>query len=346
MESILVSSGDPIADRRVCYAQMLAESGDVIAALDLLAQALELAPDFLPGLELLGRFAVAAGETSTAFETWRRMLVLDPSDRFGAELKLAAHGALEVKATPVLAYVETLFDAYACDFDAALAQRLAYKVPQIIEDMLSGLGAAGTDPAFVHALDIGCGTGLMGERLRRRCSYLEGVDLSEAMVRQAESKRIYDRAERGELLAWLGAHAGEVDLVTAADVFAYLGDLTSVFAAVARVLLPGGLFVFSVEAHDGPEPLMLRPSLRYAHSEARLCDGLAAAGFDVVTCNRADIRLDQGEPIVGFIVCARRRGECGSADARSGCDVLLALPDEGCAVDKRNPDAAGPAAQG
>jgi predicted TPR repeat methyltransferase len=343
LDSSLFSSGDPIADRRFSYAQMLAESGDFAAAADLVAQTLDRVPDFLPGLELLGRFAVAAGEMNTAFETWRRMLELDPEDRFGAELKLAAHGALEAKATPALAYVETLFDAYARDFDAALAQRLGYRVPQIIEDMLSGLGAAGTEPAFAHALDIGCGTGLMGERLRRRCSFLEGVDLSEAMVRQAESKRIYDRAEHGELLAWLDRNAGRADLVTAADVFAYLGDLTAVFAAVARVLLPGGLFLFSVEAHDGPEALVLRPSLRYAHSEEGLRDGLAMAGFDVVRLERADIRLDQGAPIVGFIFAARRRGDPDDCRSREG---MLVLPDEEPASEMQNADSAGPANQG
>ncbi len=320
MDTILFSSGDPTADRRISYAQMLAENGDHLAALDLVAQALELAPDFLPGLELMGRYAESAGRMSAAFDVWRRMLALDPTDRFGAELKLAAHGALERREVPALAYVETLFDAYASDFDAALAQRLAYTVPQLIEAALARFGNDGRngDPGFARALDLGCGTGLMGERLRRLCSHLEGVDLSEAMVAQAVRKRIYDKVEQGELIAWLGRPGPRADLATAADVFAYIGLLDTVFAAVARALLPGGLFVFSVEAHDGAEPCVLRSSLRFAHSEAGLRDGLNAAGFAVFEITRADIRMDGDAAIEGFIVTARRNGEQALDEAGLG----------------------------
>ncbi len=309
----MFSSGDPIADRRFSYAQMLADNGEFAAALDLVAQALELAPDFLPGLELMGRYAESAGQMPEAFDAWRRMLVLDPSDRFGAELKLAAHGALTRREVPALAYVETLFDAYASDFDAALAQRLAYTVPQRMEATLTKFHGDLVDgkPGFARALDLGCGTGLMGERLRRHCSVLEGVDLSEAMVTQARRKRIYDRLDQGEIIAWLDTAGPKVDLITAADVFAYIGLLDAVFAAIASALQPGGLFAFSVEAHDGPETCVLRPSLRFAHSEAGLRDGLNAAGFSVLEIERTDIRMDRDQPIVGFIVTARRNGETG-----------------------------------
>ncbi len=308
LDTTFFSSGDLIADRRFSYAQMLAESGDFAAAADLVTQALERVPGFVPGLELLGRFAEAAGDMPTAFGAWRQMLATDPEDRFGAELKLAAHGAVIRRAVPALAYVETLFNAYASDFDAALAQRLAYRVPQLIETMLVDMNGNDATTTVTRALDLGCGTGLMGERLRRHCSFLEGVDLSDAMIGQAVAKCIYDRVEQGELLAWLARCGTGADLVTAADVFAYLGDLKDVFVAVAKVLRPGGLFLFSVEALDGTEPCVLRSSLRYAHSETGLRDGLAMAGFDVARLDRAEIRMDQGAPIVGFIVGARRRG--------------------------------------
>ena len=322
MDTTFFSSGDLIADRRFSYAQMLAESGDFAAARDLVSQALECVPDFVPGLELLGRYAEKAGELAMAFDAWRRMLTLDPADRFGAELKLVAHGALDRAAVPALHYVETLFDAYASDFDAALAQRLAYRVPQVMTDLIVDLADATNGPAFAHALDLGCGTGLMGERVRRWCSYLEGVDLSDAMVGLAIEKRIYDKAEQGELLAWLSGRGAEADLVTAADVFAYLGALDAVFAAVARVLRPDGLFLFSVEAHDGAEPCVLRHSLRYAHSEAGLRSGLGDAGFSIERLERADIRLDQGAPIAGFVVAARRQ-------AVPALDELVALDTRG-----------------
>ena len=315
LDTLHVSSGDPIADRRISYAQMLAEAGDFAAAAEVAAQALERVPGFLSGLELLGRFAEKAGQLPEALAAWRQMLALDPADRYGAELKLATHGALERQALPALAYVEALFDAYASDFDSALTQHLAYRVPQVIADMLAELdGQDGAPLMFARALDLGCGTGLMGERLRRRCSHLAGVDLSDAMVEKARGKRIYDSAEQGELVHWLARRSEPFDLVTAADVFSYLGALAETFDAVARVLSPGGLFAFSVEAHDGVEPCVLLPSLRYAHSEHGLIEGLARAGFEMIRLGRTTIRMDQGAPIAGFVVLAKRRDDADAAD--------------------------------
>jgi len=48
------TSGDVIADRRADYARMLAESGDPAAAVELMEQALELAPDWAAGWLCLG----------------------------------------------------------------------------------------------------------------------------------------------------------------------------------------------------------------------------------------------------------------------------------------------------
>ena len=41
------------------------------------------------------------------------------------------------------------------------------------------------------------------------------------------------------------------DLVIAADVFVYLGELSAVFAQSARVLKPEGLLAFTVQSHAG-----------------------------------------------------------------------------------------------
>jgi hypothetical protein len=45
------------------------------------------------------------------------------------------------------------------------------------------------------------------------------------------------------------------------------------------MLVRGGLFAFSVEAHDGPEDFVLRESRRYAHSEAYVAVGWMLPGF-------------------------------------------------------------------
>ena len=57
--------------------------------------------------------------------------------------------------------------------------------------------AASISPGTV--VDLGCGTGLMGERLRPHCDCLEGYDISSGMLREARAKDIYDELERADL---------------------------------------------------------------------------------------------------------------------------------------------------
>lgn len=292
-----LSSGDLLADRRADYAEMLAEGGDLVAAAELMAVALELAPAWAAGWFRLGELLEKGGDMRGAAQAWREALRLEPADRLGATLKLALIGEASVPETPPAEFVEALFDDYADRFDASLLGKLDYRVPQLIEAAIQGSGRS----CFSHGVDLGCGTGLMGEKLRPICERLDGIDLSAEMLRKAETRGVYDRLIKGDISEW---EAGTwVDLVTAADVFMYVGTLDTVFRQVAGMLARNGLFVFSVEVSDGDE-LVLRESRRYAHSQAYVERVLAAAGLQLWAITRETIRQDRGEAIKGLVVVA------------------------------------------
>jgi len=300
------SSGDVIADRRAGYAKLLAEGGDLVAACELMEQALELVPDWAAGWDLLGGYQEKAGNVAGAISAWRRLEALDDDGAFGAQLKLAAHGAGAAGDGTAVGYVEALFDQYAPQFETSLVDRLGYRVPELLDGLVSAemerLGLEG----FSRALDLGCGTGLMGERLRAKVRFLEGIDLSAAMIAETARKGIYDSLQKAELVAALNARRADIDLVTAADVFIYCGALQPVLAALVPAMQPGGLVAFSLEAHDGDEPLFLRPSLRYAHGVAATRDALVVAGLEVLRFEMAVLRLDRGAPINGMLIVARK----------------------------------------
>jgi predicted TPR repeat methyltransferase len=295
------SSGDLLADRRADYADMLFASGDHAAAAEVMLGALELAPEWSFGWFRLGEFCEAAGDLAGAVQAWRTAQKLDPDDRAGARLKLELAGAEPASGSAPGAFVEALFDQYAEKFDHALVKTLAYRVP----DLLAAAIAAQGWERFAHAVDLGCGTGLMGERLRPLADRLDGYDISAEMLRKARAKNVYDRLEKADLqaMAW---HETPVDLVTAADVFMYVGALERVTALAASMLLPAGMFAFSVERHAGPEDFVLRPSRRYAHSEAYVRSVLAAQGFELQSLDAQTIRMDRGEAIEGLVVVAVR----------------------------------------
>jgi len=198
---------------------------------------------------------------------------------------------------PPRAYVETLFDQYAGDFESHLVQDLRY---QAHETLLRPLVAQGR--RFGQVLDLGCGTGLCGRLIRPQVQVVDGVDLSQAMVQQARAGGAYRRVVHGDLLPFLQDSQEPVDLVLAADVFIYVGALDAVFAAVRQRLCPGGCFAFSVELERDGAELRLLPSLRYAHSQAYIRRLAAEHGFRMHRMWEAPLRQDQSLPVEGLYV--------------------------------------------
>ena len=303
---------------------MLAEGGDHAAAADLMSQALELAPEWAAGWDLLGTYHDKVGDVASAISAWRRLEALDDEGVFGARLKLAAHNAGAAGDGTAVSYVEALFDQYAPQFEEALVGKLGYRVPEMLDDMVVAEMTRLGIERFAKAVDLGCGTGLMGERLRQKVDFLEGVDISAAMIAETARKGIYDSLQKAELVAALNARRAEADLMTAADVFIYCGDLQPVLAALVPALMPGGLAAFSLEAHEGEEAVFLRPSLRYAHGISATREAIVLAGLEILRFELVVLRLDRGAPINGMLVVARKPPldiSAANDGANSGGDV-------------------------
>lgn len=308
--SLQHSSGDLLADRRYAYAAACLAEGDVHGAAEMAEQALDLAPLYAPAWFLLGRAREARhradgtpADYHAAVRAYANALDLDPEDGLGARLHLAGLGEGDVLEAITPAYVRALFDDYAPRFQRHLVDDLHYRGPAMLRDALDGV--AGPAARFGVALDLGCGTGLVGEALAGRITHLTGVDLSPAMLMRAERGGRYQRLVADDLRSFLaGEPQGRADLVVAADVFIYLGDLGPVLAAIARSLRPGGLAAFTVQSHDG-DGIILGPDGRYAHGDAHLDAHLA--GFDCRSRQSAAIRRERDRDVPGRIVVLRRR---------------------------------------
>jgi predicted TPR repeat methyltransferase len=305
---LFVSSGDLIADRRYKWAIEQAGRGDFVAAADILAQTVELAPTFATAWFALGAIRDRLGDRDGAIAAFAKAKDNDPDDYHGARLQLARLGA--GVATPAMsdAYVRRLFDQYAGRYDTALTERLAYRGPALLREAVVAVARkAGRPLRFANMLDLGCGTGLAGAAFRPLADRLTGVDLSPAMIAQAKSKNLYDRlvtADIGDFLNGETESGRTYDLVLAADVLVYVNDLAPIATAVARLLQPGGIFAFTVETHAG-EGVTLLPTLRYAYAEDYIQRTLTAAGLQAASVSSAAVRSEKGVPVAGLVAVAR-----------------------------------------
>lgn len=297
---LFVSSGDLIADRRYDFARSYAASGDLAAAADLYAQAVELAPGFASAWFALGEAREALGDREGARAAFEKARAADTEDRHGAALHLARLGGADPGAQALHTYVRTLFDQYAPRFDRAL-EDLSYSAPARLHEAIVRHGTR-----FGSMLDLGCGTGLAGAAFRPHVDWLVGVDLSPRMVEQARAKGLYDRLAVADIGTFLGEQSdGAFQLVIAADVFAYVGDVPATCAAVARVMASGGLFGFTVETHGG-EGAIVGAKMRYAHSERFVRDAIADAGLTLLDLAPVSSRTENRVPVPGLLAVARK----------------------------------------
>ncbi len=289
-----MSSGNLTADRRFAYAMMLRRDGDFEAAADVLRQTLELVPAWAEGIFALAEVLAEGGRKHDAIAAFEQYLQTDPADSMGAAVKLALLTERNADTLPA-AYITRLFDEYAPRFEKALREKLNYKAPEILR---AAVDAVRPEGMFARGFDLGCGTGLAGVAFRDRVEWLGGVDLSAAMVKGAEAKAIYDQLVVGDMLVAL-AETAPCDLIVAADVLTYFGDLASVFTAVRAKLT--GVFAFTVQRCDG-DGFLLGAEHRFSHSRAYLETLAAAKGFKVLKLEEAVSRQEKGVDVPGLAV--------------------------------------------
>ena len=302
MAALFITSGDMLADRRYALARDYAADGDLAAAADLYMQAAELAPGFASAWFALGEAREALGDRDGARAAFAQAQAADPEDRHGAALHLARLGAADPATRELHSYVRTLFDQYAPRFDRAL-EDLGYRAPALLRDAAV---AHAEGRRFGTMLDLGCGTGLAGAAFRPHVDWLAGVDLSSKMIEEARAKELYDALTVGdfaEFLAEQHAAGASVDLIIAADVFAYIGDGGAVCAAVARVLAPNGLFGFTVETHAG-EGAIVGAKMRYQHAPEFVRGAIADAGMAIRRLDAVSTRNENRMPVPGLLVIA------------------------------------------
>jgi predicted TPR repeat methyltransferase len=292
-----LAAGDLIAERRFAYAKAAAEEGDLSAAAELFEQALERAPHWAVARFALGEAREKLGDLDAAARAFCETLVADPADTQGAVARLALIGRGETPVALPQAYVARLFDDYAPRFDKHLTDNLGYRAPALIAE---ALGAVASGRRFVSALDLGCGTGLMGEALQGRVAHLAGVDLSAAMIAKARELGFYDELIIGDAVAPMRERPSAFDLIVAVDALVYVGDLAPLFAAVARALTSDGLFAFSVETCEG-DRFKLEPTMRFAHSRSYVEATAREVGLRPLLIQPASTRREAGADAPGLI---------------------------------------------
>ncbi|VAW68712.1 hypothetical protein MNBD_GAMMA09-1858 [hydrothermal vent metagenome] len=242
-----------------------------------------------------------------AAECLRKLLKLTPDDAVARHNLNALEGF--TTSTAPAEYIREIFDNYADNFESHLVNKLGYHIPEML---LEAILKSTSKRSGLSVLDLGCGTGLMGVMLGDYCSYLAGVDLAPKMIEHARTKEVYNELVVGDIEEFMkNKESASCDIVVAADVFVYIGELNAVFSEAKRLLSPGGIFSFSVEkAVDEKSSYVLNETGRYGHSKKFLQKLQKKYGFIERYFEKAHIRNNHDKPVYGYLCVYSMSEQC------------------------------------
>jgi predicted TPR repeat methyltransferase len=259
-------------------------------------RAIRINPDLLAAHNNLGVAFLAKQHPNFALQHFQAALRLQPDNAAIAyTVKMLAQNQHLLTAPPD--YIQSLFDAYADHYEAHLLNALDYKMPEIIQQALSGL----ISPAkSLDILDLGCGTGLCGSPFKAYAKTLTGVDLSAKMLEVAAQKNLYHSLVISDMTTFLADKIAQYDLILAGDVLVYVGELATIFQLTHTALQPGGLFVFNTEIADSIH-YQINQSGRFSHNQSYLNELATKYHFKVISYQKIITRMQNNAPVSGHL---------------------------------------------
>jgi predicted TPR repeat methyltransferase len=205
------------------------------------------------------------GDYSSAIDSLRTTLEIQPSISSARHmLKALSEEDSDYVIELEDEYVKDLFNSYGNVYDDQV-KKLRYAAPRVIRqemakiykakyekdmsvtiqgdrdfnvggEQIGGKGCS-TYTKFMNAsldiLDLGCGTGLAGSWLKDYAATMVGVDISEQMILAAGKKMLYQELQVKSIADYMETCKKTFDLVVAADVLAYIGDLSETLPQVS-----------------------------------------------------------------------------------------------------------------
>lgn len=245
------------------------QMGRLDHALEILGKALKVDPHFKPALHnsaatlaLLGRGEEAVSIFSRLGRPWAAANAV-PRDFVGEYAELSQG-----------------YD------DNSLHHYFSKRLVRLLQDALP-------ERAPSAVLELGCGSGLLSQALPWPLGRLVGIDISPHMLAKAEKRGGYSHLLCGDLVDVMAGLEESFDTVVSGGVLCYFADLRGVFANVARLLLPGGVFAFSVDPMGDDVEIAEMEAGEFAHSRRYLRTLAAECGLTEL---RIDIDVHRGPP--------------------------------------------------
>lgn len=278
-----------------------AQLGELNTAIQHYQRALITAPDDFAVHNNLGVTFLARQNAAFALRHFKEALRIQPENVAIAHIieVLSTHNDLSFSPPE---YIKSLFDSYADHYEAHLLHALDYQLPALFLKILQE--TINLTPSSRAILDLGCGTGLCGALLKPFANKLVGVDLSEKMLEVAAKKNIYDALTTADLTTYLSTHTERFDIITAGDVFVYIGDLATIFTLIKNRLNKKGVFIFNLEMTQDAD-FKVNQSGRFLHRKDYIEKLAQENELQISHYQQVITRMQNNAPVFGhcWVLC-------------------------------------------
>lgn len=279
------------------FAELLLESGEYPAAHRCAVALTKLAPEEADSWYTLGDAEYAMEDYDAARQAYEKSLSIEPDSTLAHLVVALSRGNPPEKASSE--YIAQTFDNYADSFDHELLVDLEYKAPETIKAALEDLLPLPSEQ--LNVLDLGCGTGLMGKEIAPWARSITGVDLSTKMLSKAMLTGDYREVHAAEIVEFLNQDTTLFDLILAADVLLYFGDLSAVMHLSRRRIARNGIFSFTVEKGDHKN-YDLTVSGRYSHGANYIKTVAVESGYELLSMEETILRTEYAKKVIGYLV--------------------------------------------
>lgn len=267
--------------------------------------ALKLNPYHSEALFNLGFMHYLNKSYELASTYFKKTIELNPDHQYASYLLSAITGQDSPEKSPE-SYVKGLFDHYAETFDEHLVNDLKYNVPVTMHSIFIEFAKP---VQTKNLLDLGCGTGICGEKFNGICTHITGVDLSEKMIEKAREKNVYNKLHTVDIYDFINNSSLKYDLVIAADVFIYIGNIREIVKTIYSQQEDYGYFLFSIEKSSNHENFHLRSTGRYSHSVNYIQTILNDTSYNIIKSLPTIIRNEKGIDIDGIVYLCQKQPE-------------------------------------
>lgn len=197
-------------------------------------------------------------------------------------------------------YVKRLFDHYADYYDEHMKYNLGYNSPKIFAEIIKN-----NAKQYISTLDIGCGTGLIGEVLRSYSKLSLGLDISEEMISSAKRKNVYDMCLNANFFDVDAIQSGFLfECITMCDFCIYHGELEPLFRRVKSLIQPLGDFILNFEDGEVGD-YRLDSSGRFIHNKDHVFLQLEKEGFAIKAKKSSYSRVEKNNKVSSIFIHAK-----------------------------------------